>query len=574
VDASVLTLGYDLSFGARDEMLGALGQFEARMHVPLWAAHETWNNGLSRQPDHPLRTAHQSLDKAMRQFLKTALSQLDEEFSGKNGLVKKPDFERDYRELADRMSQLTSHVGQDRKPERVSETLTPFINRFVLRSALAPVIDRAIKEGPFRHAHGIPPGNADIRKAKSDSSNTASRETNQFGDLIIWLEILGHASTLEATEILFLTKDVAKDDWVYRPRRVKDDVGRPVANTTLTLPRPLLVAEAATVCSMLQRLHIVTLDEFVRVLATNLSQALPQLSIALQPETEEFLPRSVKDAARPIEESRTPGATNPTHVESLPELTFRAGDLMYDPVEGDFLDELTSVISASDWRGQNKAVRELHQQDLLSASKLQKIRLGRVLASAVNGLAIDPLKFLSELLLSRRDPAVSREVFLGVLAEVYLTDDGAPKRPTAASSLTELVFNCARDGLMEESTAQIVERLDNQRRNYLALPDETPRRIRLEATFDRSASLSSLISLQADGVELLGQAIHRSQRFSAAGFGTALVSEGIVETVAAHFVVPIAFLEMEGIATKFSIPDQIGFIPWGPGSGLPLRQLS
>jgi len=571
VDASVLTLGYDISAGAREEMLAALEQFGDRMHIPLWAAQETWNNGRTSLPDHPLKAGHSALDKAMRQFLKTALSQLDEEFTSKNGIVKKADFEQEYRDLADRMSRLTSNVGEDRKPERISEKLTPFINRFVLRSDLTPILDRVSKEGPFRHAHGIPPGHADIRKGKAEAANGPVRETNQFGDLIIWFEMLEHARFVEATEVLFLTKDFKKGDWVYWPRKVKDDVGRSVGNKTLTLPMPLLVSEATATCAQLQRLHITTLDEMVRVLAS-LSQALPQLSVALQPETDEFLPRIRRETEKP---SETVQVATPANVQgSEKELSFRTSDLAYEPAEGNELDELISEISSSDWHGQNRAAaREVNYDMLTGASKPQRIRFGRVLARAANGLAVRPLNLLGEILAATDNARVSREVFLGVLAEIYLHDDGTLKRPVAAPVLAEMVFASAREPLMKEPTLRITERMDSQRRNYLALPDETPRRIALEATLDRSASPAILVSLKADGEDLLGAVIHRWQRFPAAGLGAALSSKDIIETVATQFVVPISFFEMDNITTKFSIADQTGFVPWGPGSGIPLRQL-
>jgi len=48
LDASPLIHCYEISGGARDELLAALTKLGTRVKVPLWAAKETWEHSFRR----------------------------------------------------------------------------------------------------------------------------------------------------------------------------------------------------------------------------------------------------------------------------------------------------------------------------------------------------------------------------------------------------------------------------------------------------------------------------------------------------------------------------------------------
>jgi hypothetical protein len=48
LDASLLIHCYEISGGARDELLAALAKLGTRVKVPLWAAKETWEHSFRK----------------------------------------------------------------------------------------------------------------------------------------------------------------------------------------------------------------------------------------------------------------------------------------------------------------------------------------------------------------------------------------------------------------------------------------------------------------------------------------------------------------------------------------------
>lgn len=93
-------------------------------------------------------------------------------------------------------------------------------------------IKEIVKEGTYRYANQIPPGYADA---------TEKSGIRQYGDLIIWKEILRYARE-NAKDIIFVCNDV-KSDWVIVYESSKDERLEKPLKEELGNPRRELLAE-------------------------------------------------------------------------------------------------------------------------------------------------------------------------------------------------------------------------------------------------------------------------------------------------------------------------------------------
>ena len=80
-------------------------------------------------------------------------------------------------------------------------------------------LDDLYKEGEKRYSKNIPPGFKDQKKAKDDNENIFYFDglsyERQFGDLIIWKQIIEKAKDQNISNLVFVTDD-SKDDWWYK----------------------------------------------------------------------------------------------------------------------------------------------------------------------------------------------------------------------------------------------------------------------------------------------------------------------------------------------------------------------
>jgi len=80
-------------------------------------------------------------------------------------------------------------------------------------------IDQLVKDGQSRYDNGIPPGFKDAAKAKNPAEATYFHDgmeyQAQFGDLIAWRQLLGHAKQTGLKKVILVTND-RKDDWWLR----------------------------------------------------------------------------------------------------------------------------------------------------------------------------------------------------------------------------------------------------------------------------------------------------------------------------------------------------------------------
>jgi hypothetical protein len=250
LDASLLIHCYEISGGARDELLAALTKLGTRVKVPLWAAKETWEHSFRKElKSRPLQTHAVNLANQIKRFSTEARRYVDDESVSQPAPLTKEEYETQLKEAGNTVMKLAGMVSaHERKPEQTAATLIPFFNERLLKSNLIPILARVQGEGALRAKHRIPPGFSDVATSAEDGdAPNRGKVANPHGDLIIWFEILEYVRTQKLKFLVLITRDTTKGDWVYIPRRLNDSKGRPQENTIRrgNSSRPLGFATAA-----------------------------------------------------------------------------------------------------------------------------------------------------------------------------------------------------------------------------------------------------------------------------------------------------------------------------------------
>ena len=107
------------------------------------------------------------------------------------------------------------------------------------------------------------------------------------------------------------------------------------------------------------------------------------------------------------------------------------------------------------------------------------------------------------------------------------------------------------------------------RRSYLALPGETEEQLDIELVTDKGVLMNAFVNDNA----LLEDAVPPSRLMPSAGREEKISLAELGDLLAEEFVVPASWLKIRTTSTEseVSIPENLGFIKWGPHSGVMLR---
>lgn len=587
LDSSVLLHCYEMSSGAAGELLDAMERFPGHVHVPLWVAQEVFKHSRSPNLGPQLRARANQIAKKADRYILEAMRMADATIGTGAKAMAREAFETKLNETLASLKSLMQLIANEKQsPTEVSNRLRDFLRSHVLATDLSVIYQRASEDGPFRFAHGIPPGHADAKK-KRPAERAQGRDVddpegegededlqaprNPLGDLIVWFEILEHARQTERESIILLTRDVTKGDWVYDVKRVTDEQGRPRENRTIKLPWPLLDHEARSHCPTLQSegLHIHSLEGFVQIASERLAMSLPKLTAALQRGLElSALVQAAPDEQSDPEAEEAPPPPEGDEPVATPEsrgpVTFASSDLAYEPDGRGPLDDIGLQLKTNDWSLHARAIQELSPGLIARAPKTQRIFLGSALAHAGKA-STSAVRRLEKLLW---DDSAAPELLLGALAQVYMDEDANLTKPKSSLELTALLFEAAKRN--PQTAAALLDRMQNQRTQYLALPDDTPRQIELTLRTVSTKSGPELQGAEADGVALLEASAAESRALSQ--LTRSIPGDDLIELIATEFVVPRTWLQTSLVRdTKYLVPARMGFVEWGPGTGRQLR---
>jgi hypothetical protein len=565
LDASLLIRSYEVSIAARDELLDALEKFGPSVAVPVWAARETWEYVRKRPPRRPLEAATNRIKKDLNIFRTAVLRFVDNDTLKE---LTKNEYQKQLDEALQAVTKLANLVAHHEPESDVTTArVMPFIDARRLNSDLARILDIVQRTGTARVAHAVPPGFADTGVAPDNAADddrparVKGKQRNQFGDLINWLEALDDCLARETEQLVIITSDVKKDDWVFVPDRVMDEHGRPQKNAGLvTMPLPLLVHEAHKNCPKLKGLHIVSLEMFAHVLQRYLRMPVPNLAAAIQAIDDEAEPAAARPAVIPAE------AVVPDEPDTPP--TFATSDMNYGFQRADDIDALLRSLSVEGWRAQNQAVRDIEPL-IHRAVRDQLVQIGRGLASAANDGALEPVELLRRIFTTPTvKPSIRSNMLVGVLAQIYIADSGELQKPISHPELTAFIYEHEKDPLLTAAYAAVLERVEPQRKTYLGLPTDHADEVHLVFTLEGKR----LSGLSTNGHPLLEPDAPQSRALRRLGPTTTWSVAELVSELAREFVVlPAILLPDIPNTMPLQIPENTGYVRWGPNTGAPLR---
>lgn len=204
LDANVLLNLYRYSQETREELIGILKAISDRLWVPYQAALEYQRNRLFvigqqatayEEIQDNLRKTRDKLDNDLRSFTRHPFIEVEP-------LLKriKNIFAEIEKELNEHKQAHPNLIDED----YIRDDTTTLLEGKVGSPYPSERMDEVYKEGKIRYDSKIPPGYSDVNK----------EERKQYGDLILWFQVINKAK--ETKRPVILITDDRKDDWWWR----------------------------------------------------------------------------------------------------------------------------------------------------------------------------------------------------------------------------------------------------------------------------------------------------------------------------------------------------------------------
>lgn len=133
-------------------------------------------------------------------------------------------------------------------------------------------LDEIYNEGKDRYEKKIPPGYKDSSKKQSDEpefSWSGLRYERQYGDLIIWKQVIDKASIEDIEAVIFVTDDSKEDWWQIEDSRGEKIIG----------PRPELIEEIRSQADI-NLFMMCNVSDFLKIASENLRVKIDKESLA------------------------------------------------------------------------------------------------------------------------------------------------------------------------------------------------------------------------------------------------------------------------------------------------------
>lgn len=229
-----------------------------KLIIPNWVIHEYNNLLLSNSESlfYPYKKSIKTLVRQLDSFVNIALLKSDNTNSKKNGFVNKINFiellKAEIESIKKKIQSVSivDKFSHDKRISFVENLFTKAKSSFDVSS-----VSQHYEEFNFRYNHKIPPGFEDKNK-----------ESNKYGDAIIWKEIIHNCKTKDKHNAVFLTHDL-KIDWVYKPLKIILD-GKTIFNNQKQIHysiHPWLASEFSS-CLPNGRITIATILTAVEIL--------------------------------------------------------------------------------------------------------------------------------------------------------------------------------------------------------------------------------------------------------------------------------------------------------------------
>jgi hypothetical protein len=207
LDANVLLNLYRYSQETREELIGILEEISDRLWVPHQAALECHRNRLE-----VIEQQAAAYDK-IQKLLNDAQNKLGNELRSSARPGRHPFIEVDhllerienvFTEIKEELEELKQEHPDLLDEDPIRDSITALLEGKIGSSYPSERMSEIYKEGKTRYENKIPPGYSDADKGG----------TRQYGDLVLWFQVIDKAK--EAKKPIILITDDRKDDWWLR----------------------------------------------------------------------------------------------------------------------------------------------------------------------------------------------------------------------------------------------------------------------------------------------------------------------------------------------------------------------
>ncbi len=483
LDTNILSYLYKLHGAAREEFFdwckSAIQQ--NRLFVPAWAASEYLSKVAAKSLDTytPNKREVDQVHKLLDGLYDTASLFVDDaRLRGIGYSGNRSNFISEFQETKKKLETLTNVFSKGFESGVVHQQIVDYLSPVILDSNLALLCVRATNEGPGRFAHRIPPGFRDEKKTE-----------NQFGDLIIWYEILEKSTSCsqDFSNVLFVSRD-EKIDWVYSPKmriNLANGVRKEINNSKpeVKLVDPRLVSEFKGQVGH-ENFAISSINTLIEGLSRTDPALFLDLSKAIQIDVIEYLsqPTDTEDMQLPTDsdnlytDDSCDAISDDVSVELVqvsdaeiteltPEQPVRqlndnsesiSISLNYDSdalkdseykVEDDSgINEIIRALKSMNWYLQNPAITRIQnilKDDFPSSAWFV---LGRNIYQAACGNSLKAIDFIDRLesMFSQFPDQTAKHLLAGMLFEVYFDSNGQFRATSKLISYADKLLSMLR----------------------------------------------------------------------------------------------------------------------------------
>jgi hypothetical protein len=221
-DTNVLLNLYRFRASTREDLLGVLEKLSPRIWLPHHAALEFQRNRLK------VLASQIKLFSDVRKSLAKAKSSLVSEIGNlkldkRHSLIDATPFMESLEGLvSDFQNDLDKAYAEQQKVHEADELRSRLEKLFEGRVGDAPEsqieLDKLYEVAKERYKCKIPPGYEDVSKVKDDEATYSHRGLlyrKEYGDYLVWNQILAHLKSSESKYLVFVTSD-EKEDWWQR----------------------------------------------------------------------------------------------------------------------------------------------------------------------------------------------------------------------------------------------------------------------------------------------------------------------------------------------------------------------
>ena len=585
IDTSFLMWMTKIGSSSRRELIGWLQHnCTSRVHVPIWAAHEYLKHHVAKTIVTDLTDKTNEVAGLVGHTYAYFRPFIDEPFG--EGTENPSTIRTTIRAALNTLDRLPKISRQWKKSyQKHAAEVIAFINDVTPeQTSVYEHLEDITRSGAGRFIGSVPPGHKDRRKKGSDPQSNGPKDeapidSNRYGDLVFWKELLVHAKRVNATALVVITND-RKNDW-HMGRSDVNDIDPALlalkrAWKPVPRPHPMLVMEAKLVAEVdqLELVDSAYLAAFLRDVAENEVRAFADVAIipdGPEPEKESqqraniLEERIAKDRAKASVEAAEKGYL----FSDSPRVLNTRSKLSRALFESRNIVDERSERLLEGWRASVEAKRPLSQtitSEMLDVFDHKTLaRLARELHDRVLQKTPGYEEAVADLvsILNRLPPNTAAALYLGLLSSMYLDRKSNASRLPPSSPVARLLFERQSADYALNGVHAIAKRLSDNEVAPLYLPnsDVPPVTIARDTEPD-TPTTDQLRSFRVGEVELLTAAQGDPSLRLGVLFGSndPVSGDAIIEKACELFAIPIAQIERKDLfGQSYMLTKMVGF---------------